>query len=123
MTIDKYFPETLVQYSHISASKVKPQVFDFFQKNKTNKNSNNSIQNLPFNKDLLIRKNDGTCTNFIDSSNNKKFNMEEIEILNQLLPPRQYYDAIDKKVYYIQYVSLMPATRKDVYKLIDKFNN
>jgi dynein light intermediate chain len=121
MTIDKYFPESLVQYSHISSSKVKPQIFDFIQKTKTTNSCSKSIKNLPFNKELIIQKNDST-SNFIDISNNKKFNKEEIEILNKLLPPRQYYDAVDKKIYYIQYVSLTPATRKDVYELNEKLD-
>jgi hypothetical protein len=66
MTIDKYFPETLVKYSHISSSNIKPPVIDFIHKKKTTKSSIKSIRNLPFNKEPIL-KND-SISNLMDTS-------------------------------------------------------
>ena len=123
MTIEKHFPVTLVQYSNINVSKSKPQKFDSFAK--ANNQTSKTIRNLVFNQDILVQNaTSSSCTaNYLDTSVVNKHSMEQIEILNQLIPPREYYDAIDKKVYYIQYASLTPATRKDVYALNERLNS
>ena len=107
MSNEKHFPESLVQYSDIKSSTVKPDILVHTAALLPNK-SKNSIQNLPFNKQLA-------------SKNDRKIISEQIEIVNQILPPREYYDS-EKKVYYVQYASLTPATRTDVYNLNDKLN-
>jgi dynein light intermediate chain len=121
MSKDQFISETLVNYSNIHTSITKHQKLD-----QTKLQFKNPIANLPFNKEAskkAIIKNASSLSssNNTDNSDSKKFSSEQIEILNQLLPPRQYYDA-EKKVYYMQNVCLTPATRKDVYSLNEKLN-
>lgn len=124
-----HFPDSLIKYSHVQTSVKAPNKVDIDYKNfsiKISKNvlikSQKTLNELPFNQSITAKSNNqvlSRCCTSEDQTCNLKH--EHIDIINQLVPPRKHYN-VDKRLFYIQYASLQPATRADMYSLNEKLN-